>query len=164
MVRIFTLYATGLTELRGHGANWHQGGPQWVRNLPAKVGDAGILVIRRFPNDPQRKQRLPCIVSRRRLEAALKQLCKPVDEGGHRANEKGAWPNGGIRVSEANLAEYDDEAKHTRDDLWEGGTLGFVVHTPGQWISIVPPTEQMRGIVVRLAVLRSWRPDCQGAA
>ena len=102
-------YSTGLTELRGHVANWYQGGPQFVRDLPVKVGDAGILLIRRFPKDPQRKQRLPFIVSRRRLEAALKQLCKPVDEGGHRAYQKNAWPNGGIRVSEANLAEYDDE-------------------------------------------------------
>ena len=109
VVRIFTLYSTGLTELRGHVANWHQGGPQWVRDLPVKVGDAGILLIRRFPKDPQRKQRLPFIVSRRRLEAALKQLCKPVDEGGHRAYQKNSWPEGGIRVSEANLAEYDDE-------------------------------------------------------
>jgi len=24
VVRIFTLYSTGLTELRGHVANWHQ--------------------------------------------------------------------------------------------------------------------------------------------
>ena len=75
-----------------------------MQDLPVKVGKAGILLIRRFPKDPQRKQRLPFIVSRRRLEAALKQLCKPVDEGGHRAYQK--W---GIRVSQANLAEYDDE-------------------------------------------------------
>ena len=26
VVRIFTLYSTGLTELRGHVANWHHGG------------------------------------------------------------------------------------------------------------------------------------------
>ena len=80
-----------------------------MRDLPVKVGDAGILLIRRFPKDPQRKQRLPFIVSRRRLEAALGQLCKPVEEGGHRAYQKDAWPNGGVRVSQANLAEYDDE-------------------------------------------------------
>ncbi len=108
MVRIFTLYSTGLTEMRGHVANWHQGGPQWVRDLPVKASEAGILLIRRFPKDPQRKQRLPFLVSRGRLEAALQQLCKPVAEGGHRAYQKDAWPNGGVRVNPANLAEYDE--------------------------------------------------------
>ena len=35
--------------------------------------------------------------------------------------------------------------QYTQGDLWEGGTLGFVVHTPGHWISILPPTENLRG-------------------
>ena len=79
-----------------------------MRDLPVKVGDAGILLIRRFPKDPQRKQRLPFIVSRQPMEAALKQLCKPRVEGGHHAYEKDAWPNGGVRVSQENSDEYDE--------------------------------------------------------
>ena len=38
VVRIFTLYGTGLTEARGHVANWVQNGPEYVRNIPLKAG------------------------------------------------------------------------------------------------------------------------------
>ncbi len=67
VVRIFTLYGTGLTEMRGHVANWVQGGPQLVRDIPLKAKDAKILLVRRFPKDPARKQRVPFVVSARRL-------------------------------------------------------------------------------------------------
>ena len=35
--------------------------------------------------------------------------------------------------------------QYTQELPWADGTLGFVVHTPGHWISIVPPTEQVHG-------------------
>ena len=52
MVRVYTLYATGLTELRGHVINVAQGGPQFVREIPARARDLNILLIRRFPKTP----------------------------------------------------------------------------------------------------------------
>ena len=69
VVRIFTITGTGLTEMRGHVANFAQGGPQWVREVPLKPDEVEILLVRRFPKDPARKQRLPFVVSRRRLAA-----------------------------------------------------------------------------------------------
>ena len=32
MICIVTLFATGLTEMRGHVANWVLGGPQWIKD------------------------------------------------------------------------------------------------------------------------------------
>ena len=63
MVRVYTLYATGLTELRGHVINVAQGGPQFVREIPARARDLNILLVRRFPRDPNRKQRVPFLAS-----------------------------------------------------------------------------------------------------
>lgn len=116
LVRIFTLYSTGLTEMRGHVANWHQNGPQWVREIPVRARDAGILLIRRFPKDPQRKQRLPFVVSRRRLEAALAQLCQPRENGGHLAFQRGALTRDGIKINHNNLDEYSQDGAEP-DDL-----------------------------------------------
>ncbi len=45
----------------------------------------------------------------------------------------------GFRLSPLQGAQY------TQDDLWDDATLGFVVHTPGHWISIAPPTGHLRG-------------------
>ena len=36
-------------------------------------------------------------------------------------------------------------AQYTQYDLWGAGRLGFVVHTPGHWISIVRATDHLRG-------------------
>ena len=59
LVRIFTLYGTGQCELRGHVGNLFQNGPQFVRDIPAAVGDMKMLLIRRCNKDPHRKQRVP---------------------------------------------------------------------------------------------------------
>ena len=55
-------------SLRGHVGNLFQNGPQYVRSIPAAIGDMKMLLIRRCPKDPNRKQRIPFLVSRRRLE------------------------------------------------------------------------------------------------
>ena len=34
MVRVYTLYGTGLTEMRGHVASWMQSGPQYCPRNP----------------------------------------------------------------------------------------------------------------------------------
>ena len=44
IVRIFTLHATGQCELRGHVGNLFQNGPQYVRNIPAVIGDMKMLL------------------------------------------------------------------------------------------------------------------------
>ncbi len=63
MVRVYTLYGTGLTEMRGHVASWMQSGPQFVREIPARAHELNLLLVRRFPRDPNRKQRVPFIAS-----------------------------------------------------------------------------------------------------
>ena len=90
IVRIFTLHATGQCELRGHVGNLFQNGPQYVRQIPAVVGDMKMLLIRRCPKDPNRKQRVPFLVSRHRLERALERLCRPASAGGCLALQPGA--------------------------------------------------------------------------
>ena len=64
IVRIFTLHATGQCELRGHVGNLFQNGPQYVRQIPALVGDTKMLLVRRCPKDPARKQRVPFLDGR----------------------------------------------------------------------------------------------------
>ena len=103
MVRVYTLYGTGLTEMRGHVANWAQGGPQFVREIPARAKDLNILLIRRYPRDPSRQQRVPFIASPARLEAALDRL-----EG-----RLGTPPHLGfcqhvIPINRENLQDYTD--------------------------------------------------------
>lgn len=108
LVRIFTLYGTGQCELRGHVGNLFQNGPQFVRDIPAAVGDMKMLLIRRCNKDPHRKQRVPFLVSRLRLERALDRLCRPVDEGGSVALRPGGLtPEGYIGfVNRDNLEQY----------------------------------------------------------
>ena len=101
MVRVYTLYATGLTELRGHVINVAQGGPQFVREIPARARDLNILLIRRFPRDPNRKQRVPFLASPRRLEAALDRLEGKLGGKAHLGFTQHVIP-----VNRANLAEY----------------------------------------------------------
>ena len=110
IVRIFTLYGTGQCELRGHVGNLFQNGPQYVRQIPAAVGDMKMLLIRRCPKDPNRKQRLPFLVSRGRLERALDRLCKPAEEGGSLALQPGALTSDGYLslVNRANLEAYGE--------------------------------------------------------
>ena len=45
-----------------------------ARAIPLRAKDSKILLVRRFPKNPNRKQRVPFVVSRRRLERALDQL------------------------------------------------------------------------------------------
>ena len=61
----------------------------------------------RLQKDPTRKQRLPFLVSRERLEAALDQLVKPAAEGGHEAFQYNRLvQNGLVPINRANLEEY----------------------------------------------------------
>ena len=89
LVRIFTLRVTGQCELRGHVGNLFQNGPQFVREIPAAIGDMKMLLIRRCPKDPHRKQRVPFPVSALRLGRGLDRLAKPVEEGGSLALRPG---------------------------------------------------------------------------
>ena len=110
IVRIFTLHATGQCELRGHVGNLFQNGPQYVRNIPAAIGDMKILLIRRCPKDPNRKQRIPFLASRRRLERALHRVCRPLSEGGSLALQAGAltpWCYVDL-VKPENLVQFSD--------------------------------------------------------
>ena len=110
LVRIFTLYSTGQCELRGHVGNLFQNGPQFVRDIPAAVGDMKMLLIRRCPKDPHRKQRVPFLVSRLRLERALDRVFKPVEEGGSYAMRPGGLtPEGYLGfVKRENLEQYSN--------------------------------------------------------
>ena len=110
IVRIFTLHATGQCELRGHVGNLFQNGPQYVRNIPAAVGDMKMLLIRRCPKDPNRKQRVPFLVSRRRLENAMNRICRPLQDGGSLALQPGGLTTGGYvdLVCRENLKQYAD--------------------------------------------------------
>ena len=56
IVRIFTLHTTGQCELRGHVGNLFQNGPQYVRNIPAAIGDMKMLLIRRCPMQGSQSQ------------------------------------------------------------------------------------------------------------
>ena len=110
IVRIFTLHTTGQCELRGHVGNLFQNGPQYVRNIPAAIGDMKMLLIRRCPKDPNRKQRAPFLVSRRRLERALQRIYRPLSEGGSLALQPGALTPGGYveLVKPENSLQYAD--------------------------------------------------------
>ena len=110
IVRIFTLHATGQCELRGHVGNLFQNGPQYVRQIPALVGDMKMLLVRRCPKDPARKQRVPFLASRQRLEQALDRIARPAAEGGSLALQPGALTPGGYvdLVSRENLAQFED--------------------------------------------------------
>ena len=110
IVRIFTLHATGQCELRGHVGNLFQNGPQYVRQIPALVGDMKMLLVRRCPKDPARKQRVPFLASRQRLEQALDRIARPAAEGGSLALQPGALTPGGYvdLVSRKNLAQFED--------------------------------------------------------
>ena len=110
LVRIFTLYGTGQCELRGHVGNLFQNGPQFVRDIPAAVGDMKMLLIRRCSKDPHRKQRVPFLVSRLRLERALDRICRPVEEGGSVALRPGGLtPEGYLGlVKRENLEQYSN--------------------------------------------------------
>ena len=117
VVRIFTLDSTGQTEMRGHVANWVQAGPQWVRQIPVKAGDAKILLVRQYPKDRTRKQRVPFIASRSRMEAALARVTSAEAEGGHRGFQKNRLVAHGIQYSPENLATYNDHGEEPDPDI-----------------------------------------------
>ena len=106
MVRVYTLYATGMTELRGHVTNVAHGGPQFVREIPTRAHELNILLVRRFSKDPNRKQRVPFIASPKRLTAALDRL-----EGrlGHTKHLGLAYHN--VRVNRDNVRDYPEDAQ-----------------------------------------------------
>ena len=130
LVRIFTLYSTGQCELRGHVGNLFQNGPQFVRDIPAAIGDMKMLLIRRCPKDPHRKQRVPFLVSRLRLQRALDRVFKPVEEGGSVAMRPGGLtPEGYLGfVNRENLEQYSNteegeepeglEWQHCDQEIW----------------------------------------------
>lgn len=102
--------------MRGHVANWAHGGPQWVREIPAKAGSLQILLVRRFPKDPNRQQRVPFVVSRKRLEAALNKLVSAEADGGHRAFQKNRLVrNGLVPVNRDNLQRYPEDGGEPAD-------------------------------------------------
>ena len=78
--------------------------------FPAAVGDMKMLLIRRCPKDPNRKQRVPFLVSRRRLQRALDRLCRTLEEDGSLALQPGALTPGGYvdLVKRGNLDQYAD--------------------------------------------------------
>ena len=131
LVRIFTLYGTGQCELRGHVGNLFQNGPQFVRDIPAAVGDMKMLLIRRCNKDPHRKQRVPFLASRLRLERALDRLCRPVDEGGSVALRPGGLtPEGYLGfVRRENLEQFANteegaepiglEVQEVKQEIWK---------------------------------------------
>ena len=90
--------------------NLFQNGPQFVRDIPAAVGDMKMLLIRRCSKDVHRKQRVPFLVSRRRLERALNRLCRPVEDGGSAALRPGGLTPEGYCgfVNRANLEQYSN--------------------------------------------------------
>ena len=110
IIRIFTLYATGQVECRGHVGNMMQNGPQYVRQIPALVGDMKYLLIRRCPKSPYRKQRVPFLASAKRLERALDRVARPAEEGGSLAFQPGALTSRGFVdfVKRENLAQYSN--------------------------------------------------------
>ena len=133
IVRIFTLHATGQCELRGHVGNLFQNGPQYVRNIPAAIGDMKMLLVRRCPKDPNRKQRVPFLVSRRRLERALHRICRPLQEGGSLAMQPGALTAGGFTeiVRFENLKQFADTEEGEEP---EGLQVQVVEQTPWERI------------------------------
>ena len=98
-----------VSQLR-HAGNLFQNGPQFVRDIPAAVGDMKMLLIRRCSKDVHRKQRVPFLVSRRRLERALNRLCRPVEDGGSAALRPGGLTPEGYCgfVNRANLEQYSN--------------------------------------------------------
>ena len=48
-MRSFTLRTTGQCELRGHVGNLFQNGTQYVRQMPALVGDTKTLLVLAVP-------------------------------------------------------------------------------------------------------------------
>ena len=113
LVRVFTLYATGLTEMRGHVANWAQNGPQFVREIPCKAKDLNLLLVRRQSRDPNKPQRVPFIARPAQLTAALDRLEGKLDSPAHLGFRTNALITqggctGSVRVARENLAEYRD--------------------------------------------------------
>ena len=121
-----------------------------------------------FDKDPTRKQRLPFLVSRDRLEAALDQLSKPAAEGGHEAFQYDRLvQNGLVPINRANLEEYskseceppgldvvelDQKSGWTVDatllDKWLSSihplqlNVAFEAHFTDRWEEALPPPDE----------------------
>ena len=69
-----------------------------------------MLLVRRCPKDPARKQQVPFLASRRRLERALDRIARPVEEGGSLALQPGALTVAGYVdfVRRENLQQFAD--------------------------------------------------------
>ena len=129
----FTLHATGQCELRGHVGNLFQNGPQYVRNIPAAIGDMKILLIRRCPKDPNRKQRIPFLVSRRRDDVwkglytefvvrclkAVRLLCRQV-----------LWPLVAMLTLSSLKFYYSSQTRKLERSQTEGLEVQVVEQTP----------------------------------
>ena len=164
IVRICTLHATGQCELRGHVGNLFQNGPQYVRSIPAAIGDMKMLLIRRCPKDPNRKQRIPFLVSRRRLERALHRVCRPLSEGGSLALQAGALTPGGYvdLVKPENLLQFSDteageepeglEVQVVEQTPWERVDVVYSGTTDGSMVRLLhEPQEDTVGMSLRTA-------------
>ena len=121
-----------------------------------------------FDKDPTRQQRLPFLVSRDRLEAALDQLTKPAGDGGHEAFQYNRLvQNGLVPINRANLDEYgtneceppgldvvelDQKSGWTVDaallDKWLSGihplqlNVAFEAHFTDRWEEALPPPDE----------------------
>ena len=89
-----------------------------MRNIPAAIGDMKIMLVRRCPKAPSRKQRVPFLVSRRRLERALGRIYRCLEEGGSVALQPGALTPGGYveLVRPENLQQYADSEEGEEPD------------------------------------------------
>ena len=115
LVRVYTLYSTGLTEMRGHVANWAQNGPQTVREIPCKAKDLNLLLVRRYPRDPSKPQRVPFQASPARLTAALDRLEGKLGTEPHRGFKANALHTTGQQAHLKRIPGERCPAHH-----WEG--------------------------------------------
>ena len=83
MVRVYALYATGLTELREHVINVAQSEPPFVPGIPARELYLNILLVLRSPRGLNRRQRVPFLTSSRCLQAALNRSERKLRSSAH---------------------------------------------------------------------------------
>ena len=163
MVRVFTLYSTGMTEMRGHVVAVTQQGPQWVRSVPVRAAELGMLLVRRAPRDPARKQRVPFLANPHRLRAALKCL-----QEHNEAFQPGAVGSSidSIQVNMDNLKDYPESGEapdlqiKTIDQLEE-----FFIDKKlfKAWLSPINALELNTALLERM-VLPELKRDCGDSA
>eukprot|EP00435_Cladocopium_sp_Y103_P046401 s3767_g13.t1 len=101
-------------------------------NIHAAAGDMKMLLIKRCNKDPHRKQQVPFLVSRLRLERALDRLRRPVEAVGSVALRPGSLtPEGYLGFSKReNLQQYSNtkekgaepeglEVQEVKQEIWK---------------------------------------------